>query len=393
MRVIDRRSDPVAFRAELREWLGRVVPPCWQERMTDASDEDFSRFQRWWLAELDAQGLATAHWPVEWGGEELTIQEQVIIFEELARAKAPDLVMFTISLNHVPGTLAKWGTKEQIDRYIPGVRNGEVWCQGFSEPGAGSDLASLRTRAVRDGDRYIVNGQKVWSSYGAYADYYLLLARTDPDAPKHKGISCFIMDLKAPGVEVRPIRQMNGMNEFCEVFLDDVEIPAGNLIGPENEGWAVAQSTLSTERGLLIFALCERMNILFEEQFASPDAARWMEDDQLRREMMTCYADMQAVRGLIHSMLADHNASEFPPIVKILYGETLQRFSEMWTRIDGLDAMVERPTFISSGYAKGNWMVDYLTSWTWTISGGSNEILRNVIAERQLGLPREPSAR
>lgn len=392
MRVMDQRADPARFRAALRDWLVRTVPDDWRERMTGATDQEFAAFQRWWLGKLDGEGLATAHWPVAWGGQSLTVPEQIIIFEELARAKAPDLVMFTISMNHVPGTLATWGTREQIDRYIPGVRRGEVWCQGFSEPNAGSDLAALRTRAVRRGDKYIVNGQKVWSSYGVYADYYLLLARTDPDAPKHKGISCFIMDLKAPGVTIRPIAQMNGMNEFCEVFLDDVEIPAENLIGPENEGWAVAQSTLSAERGLLIFALSERMNILFEELFASPDAARWMADDQLRREMMACYADMQAVRSLVHAMLADHKSGEYPPIVKILYGETLQRFTELMTRIDGLDAMIERPTFISSGYAKGNWMVDFLSSWTWTISGGSNEILRNVIAERQLGLPREPKA-
>lgn len=390
MRVIDQRDDPVAFRQALRDWLARTVPSDWQERMTGASDEAFAAFQRWWLDALGSQGLATAHWPTQWGGEALSIDQQIIIFEELARARAPDLVMFTISLNHLPATLARWGTPEQIDRYGPGAARGEVWCQGFSEPDAGSDLASLRTRAVKKGDKYIVNGQKVWSSYGAYADYYLLLARTDPDAPKHQGISCFIMDLRSPGVEVRPIAQMNGLHEFCEVFLDDVEIPAENLIGPENKGWEVAQSTLAAERGLLIFALVERMSGLFDEIFASPERGLWMQDDQLRREMMTCFADMQAVRSLVHTMLADHGASEYPPIVKILYGETLQRLCELWTRIGGLDAMIERPTFISGGYAKGNWMVDYLSSWTWTISGGSNEILRNVIAERQLGLPREP---
>lgn len=390
MRVIDQRADKSRFREALRSWLEDVVPPDWTTELAGADDAKFELFQRWWLKELDAQGLATAHWPRAWGGRDLSIEEQVVIYEEMARAGAPDLVMFTISMNHVPATLAAWGTPEQIERYIPGVARGEVWCQGFSEPNAGSDLASLRTRAKRRGDKYIINGQKVWSSYGAYADYYLLLARTDPDASKHAGISCFIVDLKSPGVDVRPIRQINGQNEFCEVFLDDVEVPAENLIGPENAGWSVAQTTLSAERGLLIFTLAERMNGLFSTLFAAADRDKWLRDDARRRAMMTCYADLQAARGMLRVMLADHGAADLAPIVKILYGETLQRFCDLMIQIDGLDALIERPSYISGGYAKGNWMVDFLTSYSWTIAGGSNEILRNVIAERQLGLPREP---
>jgi alkylation response protein AidB-like acyl-CoA dehydrogenase len=390
MSIIDQRADPDAFRQALREWLSCKVPPDWQARMSGASDEDFRAFQHWWFKELVDAGLATPHWPAAWGGQDLTVAEQVIIFEEMARADAPDPVMFTISLYHLPATLAQWGTPEQVERYLPGVSRGEVWCQGFSEPNAGSDLASLRTRAVRKGDKYVVNGQKVWSSYGAYADYYLLLARTDPDVPKHAGISCFILDLRSPGVTIRPIAQMNGQSEFCEVFLDDVEIPAENLIGPENQGWQVAQSTLSAERGLQIFALGERMNALFEKIFAEPGASVWLQDAQMRREMMECYADMQAVRALIRELLADHRKADLPPVIKILYSETLQRFTELWTRIEGLEGQIVRPSFISTGYAKANWMVDYLSSWVWTIAGGTNEILRNVVAERVLGLPREP---
>jgi alkylation response protein AidB-like acyl-CoA dehydrogenase len=395
LNILDKRDDPEAFRAALRQWLAATVPPDWRERMTHASPAEFRAFQQWWLAQLDSVGLATPHWPVEWGGHALDLTGQAVIFEEMARANAPDPVMFTISFYHLPATLAAWGTPEQQQKYLPGVRKGAVWCQGFSEPGAGSDLAALRTRAVRDGDRYIVNGQKVWSSYGAYADYYLLLARTDPDAPKHKGISCFIVDLKSPGVDIRPISQINGHNEFCEVFLDNVSVPAENLIGPENEGWRVAQSTLSAERGVLIFALAERMNLLLERLIAEP-APKWAVDDQTRREFIACYADMQSVRRLIRSLLAashdDESAGALPPIIKVLYGETFQRLTELMTRIEGVDSQVVQPTFISGGYAKAAWMVDYLSSWVWTISGGSNEVLRNVIAERQLGLPREPKA-
>lgn len=392
MRVIDQRGDLASFRAALKTWLSNTVPNGWQAQMTGASDQEFMAFQKWWFSELVKEGLATPHWPVAWGGLDVSITEQVIIFEEMARAGAPDPVMYSISLYHVPATLAKWGSPEQVERYIPGVRRGEVWCQGFSEPNAGSDLASLRTRAVRQGDKFVVNGQKVWSSYAVYADYYLLLARTDAAAPKHQGISYFILDLKSPGITVRPIKQMNGMNEFCEVFLDNVEIPAENLIGPENGGWAVAQTTLSAERGLILFAHAERVSILMERLLSAPDSARWTSDSQLRREFMACYADMQATRALIRRMLTtvEHGGGELPPIVKIVYGETLMRFTELCTRIEGLDALIDRPTYISGGYAKGNWMSDYLGSWVWTISGGTNEVLRNVIAERQLGLPREP---
>jgi len=392
MRVIDRRGNLETFRAALRTWLSNAVPTGWQAKMTGASDQDFMVFQKSWFKELVREGLATPHWPVSWGGLDLSISEQVIIYEEMARADAPDPVMFSISLYHLPATLAQWGSPEQVERYIPGVARGEVWCQGFSEPNAGSDLASLRTRAVRQGDKFLVNGQKVWSSYAVYADYYLLLARTDPAAPKHRGISCFILDLKSEGITIRPIKQINGMSEFCEVFLDNVEIPAENLIGPENAGWTVAQTTLSAERGLVIFALVERVVILMERRLRAPDAARWMRDSQLRREFMASYADMQATRALIRRMLAtvEDQGSDLPPIVKIAYGETLMRFTELCTRIDGLNALIDRPTYISGGYAKGNWMLDYLGSWVWTISGGTNEILRNVIAERHLGLPREP---
>jgi alkylation response protein AidB-like acyl-CoA dehydrogenase len=394
MSVLDERHDLNAFRLALRAWFAKTVPPDWRQRMTGACNAEFRAFQYWWFEELNKVGLATPHWPAKWGGEDLSIAHQIVFFEELARADAPDPVMFTISLYHLPATLAKWGTQAQIERYLPGARRGEVWCQGFSEPGAGSDLASLRTSAIRNGDNFVVNGQKVWSSYAAYADYYLLLARTDPSAPKHLGISCMIVDLKSPGIDIRPIRQITGDSEFCEVFLDNVVVPAANLIGPENKGWQVAQSTLSAERGLLVFGLAERMNRLFQKLLSAAAAEAWIKDDQLRREFVRAYADLQAVRRLIRNMLGmiqhSDTAGDLPPIIKILYGETLQRSCELWTRIEGLDAQILRPTYISGGYAKGQWMMDYLNSWTWTIAGGSNEILRNVIAERQLGLPKEP---
>jgi alkylation response protein AidB-like acyl-CoA dehydrogenase len=294
----------------------------------------------------------------------------------------------------VPATLYAWGTQEQIDRYVPAARKGQVWCQGFSEPNAGSDLASLRTRAERKGDRYIVNGQKIWSSGGQYADLYLLLARTDPKVAKHSGISMMIVDLKSKGVDVRPIAQINGSREFCEVFLDDVEVPVENLIGPENQGWKVSQSTLSTERGMIIFNASERIQRLFERIFAGlREGAAWFDDDQWRREFIQNYTELQGLRMLIRRMLDNVERTgatgDTPVYVKLLFSEMHQRLSELFVRIGGVVSQhLNGPAGVRT-YTTGKWYFDYLSSWSWTISAGSNEIMRNIIAERLLGLPRE----
>jgi alkylation response protein AidB-like acyl-CoA dehydrogenase len=192
--------------------------------MARAPSEEYIAFQRWWMAERSKVGLAIPHWPKNYGGAGLS--QLIAVADEMARADAPQSRMFTISLIHMPGTLLPHGTEAQKRRYLAGVANGEVWCQGFSETNSGSDLASLRCRAVRDGDHYVINGQKIWSSNSMYADYCLLLTRTDPNAQKHRGITYFIMDMRSPGVEVRPIRQANGRAEFGELFLTDVRIPS-----------------------------------------------------------------------------------------------------------------------------------------------------------------------
>lgn len=396
--ILSKRDDLDAFRAALREWLARTVPAGWSERMAVAGEDEYIAFQRWWLAELYKVGLATPHWPRQWGGEDLGIRHQVEIYSEIARANAPNPSLFTISLYHLPATLFAWGTQDQIDRYLPTVQQGVVWCQGFSEPNAGSDLASLRTRAVREGDRYIVNGQKVWSSYAAYADHCLLLVRTDPDAPKHKGITFLIMDMHSPGVDVRPIRQANGNAEFAEVFLDNVEIPVSNRLGEENQGWQIAQSTLSAERGLIIFELAERSNHFCRHllQQVLADAALWYRDDELRRRFVTAYTELQALRGMIRKMLGDVERTgqmgTMPSYIKILYSEWLQRFTGLMLELEGMAGQVFQPGMICGVYPTGNSMYDYISSWAWTISGGTNEVIKNVIAERLIGLPREERA-
>lgn len=395
---LSKRDDLYAFRREVRAWLEATVPADWRERMADATEEDYVAYQCWWFDEMRKVGLATSHWPREWGGAELSLRHQVLIFEEIARINAPNPDLFVISLYHLPATLFGHGSQAQRDRYLTGVKErGEVWCQGFSEPNAGSDLASLRTRAERKGDVYVVNGQKVWSSYGLFADYCLLLARTNPDAPKKQGgISYFILDMKAPGVTVRPIRQATGQSEFCEIFLDNVEIPVEDLIGAENAGWTIAQSTLSAERGLIIFEHSERMARAFERDLDEVRAGRaaWFEDDQFRREFMECWAQMNGLRLLIRRMLGDVEtnpeiaSSSMPSFIKIQFSELLRRYTDLRVRIEGLDAQRQHPIIAGGGHQTGNRMYDFLLSYAWTIAGGANEIIKTVIAERTLGLPR-----
>lgn len=388
-----KRDDLTAFRAEVRAWLDATVPADWQQLMCGAAPEAYAELQRWWLGEMRKVGLATPHWPREWGGEELSLRHQIIVSEEMARANAPDLSLFTISLYHLPATLFGHGTREQR-KLLAGIQQGDtIWCQGFSEPGAGSDLASLRTRAERRGDVYVVNGQKIWSSFGMFADYCLLLARTDPYAKKQAGISYFILDMRTPGITVRPIRQITGEAEFAEVFLDNVEIPAENLIGRENEGWTIAQSTLSAERGLIVFNLAERLARAFDRDLAA-GRDTWARDPQFRREYGLLHARMRGLRGLIRQMMAEIEANPemggatITVVIKLYWSTLLQDYTLFLLRAIGPDALVDRPAILGGGHNTGQSPIDFLGSYAWTISGGTNEIMRNIIAERVLGLPR-----
>ncbi|MGE0742390.1 MAG: acyl-CoA dehydrogenase family protein [Hyphomonadaceae bacterium] len=393
-----RRDDLDAFRAEVRAWLQAVVPSGWFAKSAGAPESEYVAFQRWWLGELQKVGLATPHWPKDWGGEELSLRHQVIVSEEMVRAGAPNPDLFVVSLYHLPATLFAHGSPSQRERYLKGVtERGEIWCQGFSEPNAGSDLASLRTRAEKRGDVYVVNGQKVWSSFAAHADYCLLLARTDPNAPKKQaGISYFILDMKSPGLTVRRIKQMTGQAEFCELFFDNVEIPQENLIGAENAGWAIAQSTLSAERGLLVFDLAERMHDAFEREIASirRELPSWWGDDELRRTFVAHYGELQSLRLMIQRMLseldenAETQASSLPSLIKIQWSELLRRHTDFWLKVGGLTAHKYAPPLTGGGHVTGNRLQDFLWSYSWTIAGGANEIIKTLIAERVLGLPR-----
>lgn len=392
MRILSQQGDLARFRAAVRQWLGEVVAPDAIRQMIDADEEEGVAIQRAWMAERHKVGLGTPHWPKEYGGADLSLAHQIVLAEEFARAGAPVSPAFMISLNHLPGTLLSWGTEDQKSRYLPGIPAGDIWCQGFSEPGAGSDLASLRTRAEWKGDRYVVNGQKIWSSMARYAKYCILLARTDPDAPKHKGISFFLMDMSAPGVELRPIRQLNGNSEFAEIFLTDVEIPAENLVGPENEGWKVAQATLASERGVIAFEYIERARYAVEGFFRDSleDGADWLKDDQLRREFIDQLVELQANRRLLRRLLKSnafgHAADDMLPSYIKLHGSNFrQTYSALLTRLAGLDGQRFKMGFEDVYFPA---MYTFLSSYSWTIAGGSNEIMRNLIAERGLGMPR-----
>jgi alkylation response protein AidB-like acyl-CoA dehydrogenase len=383
------------FRASVRAWCEEHIARDWRQTQTGATDEEFVAFQKAWFAELHSAGFAVPHWPREWGGG-LSVAQQVVLYQELAAHDAPRLVLAFVGIHHAASTLLVAGTDEQRSRHLPAILNGEIWVQGFSEPEAGSDLASLRTAARREGDTFVVNGQKLWASGGKHADWCLLLARTDPDAPKRKGISYFLMDMTSPGVEVRPIRNAIGDSHFCEVFLNDVSIPAANLVGEENAGWQVAQATLGAERGMTMLELAERLgNAGFQWLLQSSPV-----DDPIVADRLAQFEiEISGLRGLCRKVVesaenpeSDTAAPADASIVKLCYSELLQRLTDFGAEVGGLAVHTELAKPMSSGWESGSWMLDFIGSWEWTIPGGASEIQRTIIGERGLGLPREPSA-
>jgi len=389
------------FRERVRQWCADHVPPDWRTAQTGVSDAEFAAFQKAWFAELHAAGFAVPHWPREWGGG-MSVGEQIVLYQELAAADAPRLVLAFVGIHHAASTLLVAGTAEQRQRHLPAILDGELWVQGFSEPEAGSDLASLRTTAHRDGNTFIVNGQKLWASGGAHADWCLLLARTDPDAPKRKGISYFLMDMTTPGIDVRPIRNAVGDSHFCEVFLNDVAIPAANLVGAENAGWQVAQETLGAERGMTMLELAERLGnagfgwLVDECARSRSDGMRPLDDGVVRDRLAQFEIELAGLRGLCRKVVEGHDSGSVgpadPSIVKLFYSELLQRMTDFGVEVGGLPAHTVLTKSMSSGWESGAWALDFIGSWEWTIPGGASEIQRTIIGERGLGLPREPAS-
>ena len=385
------------FRREVRQWCRDHIPRDWRVTQSGVDETEFVRFQKAWFAELHSAGYAVPHWPAEWGGGPptrgadpvMSVADQVVLYQELAAHDAPRLVLAFVGIHHAASTLLVAGTEKQRRRHLPAILDGELWVQGFSEPEAGSDLASLRTTARRTGDSFVVNGQKLWASGARHADWCLLLARTDPDAPKRKGISYFLMDMSTPGVDVRPIRNAVGDSHFCEIFLDDVVIPADNLIGAENAGWQVAQATLGAERGMTMLELAER---LAHAGFRRLVEAAPVDDPVVADRLAQFEIEITGLRGMCRRIVEGvAGGPADASIVKLYYSELLQRLTDFAVEISGPQAHTALTKPMSSGWESGSWVLDFVGSWEWTIPGGASEIQRSIIAERGLGLPREPS--
>lgn len=392
-------TDLDAFRTSVRDWCREHVPAGWRAAQTGVGDAEFVSFQQAWFQELRGAGYAVPHWPAEWGGG-MSAAEQIVLYQELAAHDAPRLVLAFVSIHHAASTLLAAGTDEQRQRHLPAILDGEIWCQGFSEPEAGSDLASLKTTARREGDVFIVNGQKLWASGAMHADWCLLLARSDPAAPKRRGISYFLMDMRSPGLDVRPIKQATGESHFCEIFLNDVAIPASQLVGPENAGWQVAQETLGAERGMTMLELAERLGnagfrwLVEACTRPAPDGSCPLDETLVADQLAQFEAEVTGLRALCRDLVERHERGSAGPAdastVKLYYSELLQRMMNFGAEIAGLPAHAVLQKPISSGWESGAWVLDFIGSWEWTIPGGTSEIQRTIIAERGLRLPREP---
>jgi len=402
-------TDAEEFRAEIRGWLEENLPSGWFEPGFEMTDEERREFNAQWPAKLFSGGWICATWPTEYGGKGLSTMQGVVLAEEFARARAPmrgDFFGDTL----VGPTLLQWGTEEQKREFLPGILKGETrWCQGFSEPNSGSDLASLKTTAVLDGDEWVINGQKVWTTQGHHADYCFLLTRTDQAAPKHAGISYLLVPMRQDGVEVRGITQPDGTAEFCEVFFTDARCPADNVVGGVNNGWKVANSTLAFERGQSATTGYRR----FEEEYRLlVEAARAngaIDDPMIRQRLMQYFTKIQILRinGLRNLSSALSGSKDMGTIAlgatnKMFWSEMHQRAMELALDIFGAEAML-----VDSGPEGGSWpgamrerrregypvsgMVSaFFFSRSETIWGGTSQIQRNIVGERVLGLPKEP---
>lgn len=385
--------EQAELRAEIRSWLADNVP---REEPPHDDSKAMRDFDVAWQKRQFEGGWAGVSWPTEYGGRGLGLVEQLIWYEEYARAQAPNIRTCFVAVNHAGPTLIMRGSEEQKRAHLSSILAGdEVWCQGFSEPNAGSDLASLRTSARVDGDELVVTGQKIWTSFAHVADFQELLVRTDPDAPKHRGITWVICDMRLPGIDIRPIRSMDGAVDFCEVFYDDVRIPLANVVGELNDGWRVAMTTLSFERGTAFAADQMAMSLMVEDlvrlaRTRSVDGSSRVaiHDEEFARRLASLRAEVAALRSMTYLGASRNRATVQPgpeaSFLRLGVGETMQRVSRLAFDLLGPDALA----WTAPIRHHGNWSNDYLFSFSRTISAGSKDIQRNIIGERLLGLPR-----
>ncbi|MGI9576700.1 MAG: acyl-CoA dehydrogenase family protein [Microthrixaceae bacterium] len=391
---LDLTAEEQEFRDEARTWLRENLPTG--ERPPEGAEmRDFDlEFQR----TLFEGGWAGINWPTEYGGRGLSDIQQMIWYEEFASADPPFTLNNSCTFvgnNHGGPTLMAKGSDAQKAEHLPKILRGEVvWCQGFSEPGAGSDLASLSTKAVVDGDELVVTGQKTWTSYAHVADLQELLVRTDPDAPKHKGISWVICDMASPGIEIREIQTMSHVTDFCEVFYDEVRIPLTNVVGEINDGWRVAMSTLSFERGTAFMADQVELAATVEELIAEArdrtgaDGRPVIADEEIARRLATARAEVAALRAMTIAGISRTARSGMPgpegSMIRLFHGELHKRVYALALEIIGSEALR-----LSSVDGEGVWTGPYLQSFAYTIGGGTTDIQRNIVGERVLALPRQ----
>jgi alkylation response protein AidB-like acyl-CoA dehydrogenase len=388
--------DQEAFRQRVRSWLEANIPDDWTKfGMSEVPRPEAYAFLRKWQAALFDAGFIGITWPKEYGGQGLTFVEEMILHQEMALQKSPPMLN-VLGVGMAGPTIIAYGTEEQKKRYPAKILScEEIWCQGYSEPNAGSDLASLQTRAVKDGDHWVINGQKVWTSLAHIADWMMLLARTDPDAPKHKGITYFLLDMKTPGVTVKPLKQLTGDAEFNEIFFDNVRVHESRVLGGVNNGWAVGLTTLMYERLALGFGLQVRLRISVDQLV---DMARRIEkngraatkDPVMRQKLAQLWIDTEslkytgarAVTKLLKGELPGPEASAG----KMMWVETHQRLQELAMEIQGPYSQLARGG--AAAIDGGMWQYSFLRSRANSIEGGTTEIQKNIIGERVLGLPK-----
>ncbi|HEV2512074.1 acyl-CoA dehydrogenase family protein [Bosea sp. (in: a-proteobacteria)] len=383
-----------AFRAGIKVWFAQELPRLAGARHGTAEMQRLA-FRREWEDHLCRSGLSGLGWPEAVGGRPLSLTRQAIYHQEYARAKAP-LAVNLIGHGIVGPTLIAFGSQEQKDRFIPKLLgNEEIWCQGYSEPNSGSDLASLATRAERRGDVYVLNGQKIWTSFSHLGDWCFLLARTSSEGPRQRGISVFLVDMHLPGIRVRPIRQITGEADYGEVFFDDVEVPVACRLGEENAGWGIAMAAANFERGTYFIPRIVRLQTELEDLVrlaatTQRDGRKTIEDPLIRDAIARLFCDAHALRLHADRMLKQAEEGVPPGVegsaVKLLWSETHQRLFDL--AMDIMGPAFQYGPQEKAAPAEGLWHRDYLWTRAETILAGTSEIQRNIIAERGLELPR-----
>lgn len=393
-----------AYREKVQAFLAEKLPADWQG-IGHLNGDEITRFVTDWRAVLaEGRYLATG-WPAEYGGGGLSALEQVIVAEEFAKASVPtggnnD----TFGIQMLGNTLLQWGTDVQKEYYLPRIlANDDIWCQGYSEPNAGSDLANIGLRAELDGDQWVLNGQKIWTSAGQLADHVFTLARTDPDAPRHKGISFLLVDMRQPGIEVRPIKMISGESEFNEVFYTDAVCPRENVIGGLNNGWAVAMTLLGYERGEAAATFPIRFQDELDRLMLLAKSYGADKDSVIRQRLAWCYSKVQIMRYLgmrtLTQFMKGHHPGSDGAIFKLYWSEYHKVVSELAMDIMGPDGLVPTGRPPSSAFqtddggeplSTASWQGVFLNARAGTIYAGSSQIQRNIIGEMVLGLPKEP---